>query len=386
MEIALPEPGRLVGAEQYRLLCQLTDPDETQLASRAHLAAALDKHIEAREDLEAIDPARRSVDVSLALARVCRELGDHEAGLAAIERVEPSLLSQDQSLALRIERATMLRKLGRNDEARILLESVLHEDPANLVAQRKLGALLFARGDHEAALALAQRLIAAGAPSPRVLGTAAIALAALGRRDEAEAIRGFDRFYRQEILEDHDDLDARVIAELRAHPALRFGNSREASEGSWRVDELMVRRQPALVELLQRIVARAETYVEQLGGTPHPWLDAQPLTARMKAWAILAPADGVESWHTHDGGWLSGVYYLAVPEDLARGEDKAGAIEFGWADRFLGDEVREQLSSRIVHPEPGMLLMFPSHIHHRTWPHRRKADRICIAFDIQPAR
>lgn len=385
MDIAIPPPRKLVLAEQYRLLKQIPHPDHRQLAHRASLAASLDRFEEARRDLEEIDPNEREISPGLVLARVCRELGDHEDGLAALDRYDPSALNQPQSESWRIERASLLRKLDRNDEARKLLESVLDDNPANITAQRKLAALLFARRDSDAALAMAERLIEAGAPSPRVLGTAAVALASLGRLDEAEAMRGFDRFYRQELLGDEGDLRARVVAELRAHPALRFGNSRQASEGSWRVDELMVRHQPALVDLLQKIAERAGAFVKSLDGSPHPWLDAKPDAARMKAWAILAPADGVETWHTHDNGWLSGVYYLDVPDDLSLGDDKAGAIEFGWTDRLLDEQIRAGLPHHIVHPEPGMLLLFPSHIHHRTWPHGRKTDRICIAFDIEPA-
>lgn len=77
----------------------------------------------------------------------------------------------------------------------------------------------------------------------------------------------------------------------------------------------------------------------------------------------------------HPSSWLSGVYYVAVP-DAADANDQAGWIELGRPEeRFeLAAEVRT------YRPEAGLMVLFPSFI--RTIPFQSRRKRISIAFDV----
>ncbi|WP_156167375.1 putative 2OG-Fe(II) oxygenase [Aurantiacibacter marinus] len=385
MQIDLPIPRKLVRAEHYRLLGQIAKPSTSLREQRAALALALDDFATAKADITAIAPDSRSPGASLLLARACLKMGEAQEGENCLALLDTAVLKPRLRCAVMIEQAAVLRALARPEEATILLESVLAEDPANSAALRKLAAILFDLGKPDEALRICEALRNRGIVTTRLLGTQATALAALGRRGEAEAVRGSSAFFSSEQLEDVDALNSEVIEELRSHPALRFGNSAQASRDSWRVDELRLREQPAITRLLQEIAHHAAGFAASLKPSDHPWFTSRPDRVRMNAWAIIAPAGGCETWHTHDGGWLSGVYYLAVPGGMSKGpDDPAGAIEFGWTERLLDAATHASLPSHLVHPEPGMLLMFPSHIHHRTFPHMCSEDRICIAFDMVP--
>jgi len=171
---------------------------------------------------------------------------------------------------------------------------------------------------------------------------------------------------------------------------LRFENSQQASENSWRVDELMIRKQPAVTLLLEQIAGEVENYSRRLADaedtaqTRRFFPSLMPASAGIFPWSIITREKGFENWHTHDKGWLSGVYYAAVPSGLPAVDGKSGAIEFGWPERLLGEGASEEYGNKIIRPEAGMLLLFPSYINHRTYPHGLSGERIVVSFDIVP--
>ena len=53
-------------------------------------------------------------------------------------------------------------------------------------------------------------------------------------------------------------------------------------------------------------------------------------------WATVLDQGGHQAPHVHPTGWLSGVYYAAVPEPAPGSPPDAGWIEFGRAPDELG--------------------------------------------------
>ncbi len=60
----------------------------------------------------------------------------------------------------------------------------------------------------------------------------------------------------------------------------------------------------------------------------------------------------------------------------------AGWIEFG--EPLPEFRCKKKPELRLVRPEAGMMLLFPSYFHHRTLPFRAGETRISIAFDVVP--
>ncbi len=69
---------------------------------------------------------------------------------------------------------------------------------------------------------------------------------------------------------------------------------------------------------------------------------------------------------------------VAAPE---QGHD--GWIEFGRPQSIYRTTASPDI--RLVRPEEGLMVLFPSFFFHRTIPFEAAAERICIAFDVQPA-
>jgi len=87
----------------------------------------------------------------------------------------------------------------------------------------------------------------------------------------------------------------------------------------------------------------------------------------------------------HPLGWLSAVYYVALPDDMSSADEHAGWLEFGRPpDRVA---CRKQPPTRLIEPAAGKLVMFPSWLWHSTRPfesRQQQGQRISIAFDVMP--
>jgi tetratricopeptide (TPR) repeat protein len=101
------------------------------------------------------------------------------------------------------------------------------------------------------------------------------------------------------------------------------------------------------------------------------------------SWYIRMQRGGHLDAHIHEGGWVSGVVYLSLPDRGGSGQE--GCFELG----LHGDSypVRDGVSfpRRVLEIAEGDLVLFPANLFHRTLPYSADAERICIAFDLMPA-
>ncbi len=97
----------------------------------------------------------------------------------------------------------------------------------------------------------------------------------------------------------------------------------------------------------------------------------------------MLEAQGLIASHMHPPAWLSGVYYVKVPDAAgAPGEDRAGWIEFGRPPPEFPCTVEPEV--QMFRPEEGLMLLFPSYFYHGSVPFETPEMRISIAFDILP--
>jgi hypothetical protein len=218
----------------------------------------------------------------------------------------------------------------------------------------------------------------------------ATALALLGEHDAARDTLRLDDFLHQGMIDRPEGWDslaafnAALTEELLAHPAIRYERHGTASVESWRIDTLAAGDGPLARLLVERIVATAQRHADSLAGTEHPWTAAAPRQAVMRSWCVITEGSGYERWHMHPFGWMSGVYYVDVPDAVSAGTDRDGCLMLGLSDRVLSAETAAAVGHHLVRPRPGLLALFPSHSYHRTFPHRAAGKRICVAFDIGP--
>jgi len=99
-------------------------------------------------------------------------------------------------------------------------------------------------------------------------------------------------------------------------------------------------------------------------------------------WANINPTGGKNSSHTHPNNYLSGVYYVAVPDgagkiEFADPRPQAGVImpASGKWNKFTGNKIA-------VPVMPGRLVIFPAWLSHSVAANTSQEERVSIAFNI----
>ena len=166
-------------------------------------------------------------------------------------------------------------------------------------------------------------------------------------------------------------LNRDLTAKIRAltEPRLPLGVG-----GSWQTDPNLQDEESfaGFQEMVRQVVKGALDFLEID-------YDAFEVTG---CWANINPQGGRNSGHTHPNNYLSGVYYVAVPEG-------AGSIEFldprvqaavhmppvKALNKFNGNTITLPV-------KPGRLVLFPAWLSHSVPANPTKEERVSISFNI----
>lgn len=278
---------------------------------------------------------------------------------------------------------TILRRQGREAEAAAFEDAVAELDPAHvdLLDARAMRA----RGKPGELLEAANAVLSMAPGASHALYYKAVALAQLGREDEAAAVMGIDHFLQETVLPtpaafaDSAAFHHTLKAEILANPHLHADPVGHASRGGLRTRVFPAPADVAAPALLDAIRNAVTVYAAGLTGH-HPFVAARPASASFTPWALIFRGDGYQRLHHHPGRWLTGVYYVSLPDIPEDPDAFPGGIVLGGLPDWAGIEPAWPL--RRISPKPGTLLLFPSFVPHETLPTGREGERISVAFDI----
>lgn len=146
--------------------------------------------------------------------------------------------------------------------------------------------------------------------------------------------------------------------------------------------DLRFREDPEILAFFAQLREAVAEYREGLTQEAgHPLTGAIPATTEIQgAWSVRLGPGGRHVNHVHPEGWISSVYYVSVPEQVAGSEQREGWLKFG-EPPF---PVEGLAPHDYVEPVPGQLTLFPSYLWHGTVP-IQSGERLTIALDIKPA-
>lgn len=103
-----------------------------------------------------------------------------------------------------------------------------------------------------------------------------------------------------------------------------------------------------------------------------------------KSWFSINRQYSFHEQHHHCPNIWSGVYYLQADQnDATISFLNKNLIDTGWPYRSKKIENTEFNSTQtVIRPETGMLLVFPSYLHHKVDQQNSTNDRITIAFNM----
>lgn len=375
------------------LLRQAVARNPTSTALRAKLALLLftqDQFDEAGELFGQllVEAPAAGWAIMQAECHISKETSTDDAAAEALARTAADLATDDGQRASALAAlGKVLVRQGSLEDARAALTAALAANPHDTNAYKRLASLDLKAGASDAALTTAGDLIQRGVGHSRLLVARALALATQGRIDEAREAIGLDRFLHREMVvpqgwPDLATFNADIRSELARHPDLRFDRYGTASTRTWRIDHPAMASFVAIPALQALILDAVKAQVLRLRSVDATWTRARPERAVLHNWCVLTDAEGYEEWHVHQNGWMSGVYYVDVPPVVTASDGPGGCIVFGLPEDIVGADAAARFGQTVVRPEPGLLLLFPSHSYHRTYAHGSADRRICFAFDV----
>ncbi|WP_417318960.1 tetratricopeptide repeat protein [Emcibacter sp.] len=117
-----------------------------------------------------------------------------------------------------------------------------------------------------------------------------------------------------------------------------------------------------------------------------------PLTRRLThdikfsgSWSCRLKSQGFHTNHMHPKGWISGPYYVSLPDEIKKSTDdgdRPGWVKFGEANLII--DGKYNTPRKMIKPEEGMQVFFPSYTWHGTNPFTSDQYRVTAPCDIAP--
>ena len=307
------------------------------------------------------------------LAATLRSLGKLEEA----ESLARKTLDQDPGFdgALTILGRTLFDQ-GRTDEAISALKQAIELNPSDLVPHTALANIWHQNGQIEEALQICDAYLSIDPHETMVLSTKALLLNEQGGAEMAKPLLDFERFIlplQFDTAPGYNSMNSfhsAIRAHAEARPDLQFEPPLKSTRQGFQAEQL--ERDDALpIEALKDIIAQGvEQYCARCENMPGHPLAPPPDDLSITIWVTILESNGYQHPHIHPSAWLSGVYYVALPERMKESTDntdsKAGWIEFGRPH----DEEKYQTSPLLhqIEPQEGLLILFPSYMFHRTIP------------------
>lgn len=418
LAVALRLAGRADDALPLLLACAERSPGEAAiLYNLGHCLQDLGRIEEAAAAYRAaiaLTPA--NADIHESLSRMLWQQGD---ALSHLESYRAALTDRPDDAGLLCGLANRLTLAGRSDLAAALLAepagrgiggadlrfrqgqalwserqprdalaayaAALDIDANHAPALRESARCLVIGGDLDAAAPRIARLLASDPADQQ-----ALALQALVWRftddPQAQWLMDPGLIGTQWLVPDGGDVDGfnhRLDSALTAlHTGRHHPLEQTLRGGTQTTDDLFTRDLPEVASVRAMIEQAVDRHIAALADDPaHPFLARKAAEWQFSgSWSVRLASGGHHSNHIHPEGWISAVYYVAVPDAVDDGQ--SGWLKFGETGMHLG--AREQIT-HMVRPRPGLMVLFPSYFYHGTVPFDDAAHRTTIAFDIIPA-
>lgn len=358
---------------------------ETRLGQALQASGAFDEAIAAH--LRAVDLEPNSEGCFCALGE----------SLTAAGRCDEAIEAFDHALALRPDyheaismKGLALEGLNRSGEIIVDLQTALKQQPDATEVGMSLARALLQDGDAQGALDVCDHCLARQPGLTTALAYRALALRELERNEEARALVDLERLLMPLVIDRPSGyqtmkaFNEALAHHILAHPTLMRDPPGHATMSGRHTGELLIDPKGPVADLEEVIKAAVARYMKaHPRAHAHPFLARQPKRWMLNVWSVVLEAQGHQIPHIHPSAWLSGVYYVKIPEIVARsGNSHAGWIEFGQPSANLNCTAPPEL--RYVQPEEGLMVLFPAYFYHRTQPFDTEGTRISVAFDILP--
>lgn len=370
---------------------------------RAHMLAAsaaarLGREEEAIRHLdicrEVLDRIPENVDAHMSIAGIYTAVEDFDS---ALEILEPLLERVEPTAELLDAVAVNMHQAERLEDAIGIYKQLLKLEPQNVNIYHNICAALLAAGNAKQAASFASKWLKIAPGNTEALSFRAVALEEAGSFSSAAKLMDFDNFVTAEIVDPPEGFrsistfNTSLEIAILGHPDLKTPpeDSPHYHDPALRItDQILGPKMGPVADLEKMIRKEVDAYYAQRQKPKnHPFIGARPQNYDLVAWAAVLDKQGNQDSHIHFDGHLSGCYYVRIPDEVSAEENGqegvvAGGFEVGRPPPEFCCEKEHR--HRVIKPEEGMMVLFPSYMYHQTIPFESQQRRICVAFDVMP--
>ena len=285
----------------------------------------------------------------------------------------------------------MLSQTGDNAQAIAAYRKGLSIQPAIPEARTALARALMLEGLWAEADVECDRVLAAQPGHTGVMAMKSILYYETGRPDDARAIMNFDDRLMLRSIVDHcgaeglADFNAALSEAITTHPTIAYEPKDYSTRKGYHTGDLTDATSGPIFEYLTWLRGEIDKVIAACRASrSDPFECRAPESYTLNVWGVVMENQGHQAAHIHRDAWLSGVYYPKVPADVrADDPDHAGWIEFGTPYEYPKRKTVSDI--KLIMPEVGRAIFFPSYFYHRTIPLNATETRISTAFDVIPA-
>jgi Flp pilus assembly protein TadD len=349
------------------------------IEKQARLEEALSLYAQVAESSPAYPPVYTSMGILLQKAK---RLGDAEMAYRQALEIDPGHSPARQNLAV------LFQELGRLEEAEAHLRRVANELEEDPLPHINLARVLYDGGKFREGAAECDEALRLRPANGLALALKASCLAEAGDMDGAAFLTDMERLVtRREfpvpsVYASREAFNTALFDQASSMPD-RY--SEPGTDLARQTRDLMIDPTGPLAIFRSLINDAVSEYISDHAGLDHPFTAIRPTEWRLESWAtILRQIKPGEDTHSHQTAWLSGVYYVRVPEEIDLTDKTSGWIEFGRPPKEIRHSYEPGLT--LFPPLEGTLILFPAYFYHRVLPFTAEQHRMSIAFDVIPTR
>ena len=179
-----------------------------------------------------------------------------------------------------------------------------------------------------------------------------------------------------------DDIDKNFFNDLIKYSKklpMKWEPKNKTTLSGYQTESSLFRENKYPVSKLKDVIEdKIKNYLNSFKGIEDLFIKNFPKITKIKGWTVMLEKNGYQNSHCHPEGWLSGIFYIQIPENK---KDNDGSIEFS-THGYDYPKINNNFKKITIRPEEGKLILFPSSLFHKTIPFTGKDQRISIAFDI----
>lgn len=421
-QVALARGDYAAAERAYSQALKLRPASDASWIGLGNALRSLERNGEAAKAFErAVEANPSNIDAHRLFNEMLWQTGQTERYLGSFPM---ALAARPADVQLRVSYANELLRIRQSDEALKELSVAARSAPDDPQISDAIARALSMTGDHERAIDHHRRAVACAPGTAQLAQNLLETLLKAGRHGEALdesssavarfpidqgilamhttalQILGDDRHRRladfSEIAKvfridppagfaDEGAFNAALAERLRMLHATKNHPTDQTLRGGTQTFGALFDRDEPLVRLLreqlEKVIAR---YIAAMPDDP-----AHPFFARKSSkfdfsgsWSVCLREGGYHTNHTHPMGWISSAYYVNLPPDTIDAAAQPGWFKMGETSLQLG--AHEKIG-RLIQPQVGHLILFPSYFWHGTVPFNSQSERLTVAFDVVPA-